>query len=64
MEIATTKIIECPRCGSVEFAIEEVAYEACCEHWIQCRQCDWTMGELPALNLSYGGKKDGNNRMR
>lgn len=49
-ETKIVTLVKCPRCGSIEFCIEETIYEATQETWILCRQCDWTMGELPKLN--------------
>jgi transcription elongation factor Elf1 len=43
--------MECPRCGSSEFAIEAHVYQASQEQWVVCRQCDWTIGELPKFNV-------------
>jgi uncharacterized Zn finger protein len=42
--------ISCPNCGSDEFVIEETRYQASWELWVRCRQCDWTIGELPKIN--------------
>jgi hypothetical protein len=34
---------ECSKCGSTDFCIELDVLDT---HWIVCRQCDFTIGEL------------------
>jgi uncharacterized Zn finger protein len=56
-EINKVTLVQCPRCGSEEHCIEAVTFMGHTEYWARCRQCDWTMGELPNINDKTGGKK-------
>lgn len=40
------KLIDCPRCGSTEFCIEETRTEESVTEAVVCRQCDKRQGFL------------------
>lgn len=51
------KTVDCPFCGADEFVIEETLYQACCELWLKCRHCDWTLAVLPKINDNIGVRR-------